>query len=184
LLTGKLWQSVLLSAGLGLGVTALSPGVAEAQVVRPRPEPVPPVIRSTPATVRGSITQLSLNTRSDPGRAVRSFGPSTRAVTPSTVARTIATRPARTSRRGRLEAWAGMDNKAALAAARVGVVASGRSIATGSPAAPGAFNGLATAAPGPLPLLGAGVAFAYSRKVRRRVRQGTSGKFAPALAEA
>jgi len=69
----------------------------------------------------------------------------------------------------------------AMAMARAQTKASGGSIETlQTPTA--AFDEVATEAPAPLPLLGAGVAFAYSRKVRRRVSQGASGKFVPAQA--
>jgi MYXO-CTERM domain-containing protein len=61
--------------------------------------------------------------------------------------------------------WEGMDPKESMSAAQALTVAAGDSISTnGAPSPNDPVD-----APGPLPLLGAGAAFAYSRRLRKRI---------------
>lgn len=173
LLRGKPWQWALLSAGLSLGITALSPGMAEAQVRSRGRTPAPAPVRSV-INIPTPATQLSRN------RAVLPITPSplTSRVTTSSVVNSI-TQPAPRSSRGRRRPLYVADPQTALTEAVVTTTAAGFPLPVTSVAA---ANGGATSAPAPLPLLGAGVAFAYSRRVRRRISQGTSGESTPAVA--
>jgi hypothetical protein len=170
-LLGKTWKWALLTAGLSLGVTALSPGVAEAQVKSPRDRQQAMVIPPPP------LTQREMNLRSDPGVKFQgSFNPSTGVATPASLARDFSRRPEPRSRSSRRGPTMPLDE--AIREAKNDHLTAGNPM----PADPVVPKDDLTSAPGPLPLLGAGVAFAYSRRVRRRVNQGTSGKFTAVLA--
>jgi hypothetical protein len=184
LLRGKPWRWALLSAALTLGVSAACPGAAEAG--GPSKKSSPPIFSSPPATIGASATQLSANLQIDPANAARSSSKSGK-FTAASVASSGSSKSGKNDNQGKggkgktlsIPAYQDMDPQAAMTQARVLTLSKkGKAFVTSQDVA----NGSLTAAPAPLPLLGAGVAFAYSRKVRRRVSQATSEELIPAFA--
>jgi hypothetical protein len=179
LLRAKPWRWALLSAALSLGVSAACPGVAEAGVLAKKA--ARPIFNSPPATIGFSTSQLSANLQIDPVNAAQSPSKSGK-IKVSSIANSVTSSPGKNNKQGKGKNAKSLasfkDWTPATLITEVKVLAySKNGTASINPA-----NGEISSAPGPLPLLGAGVAFAYSRKVRRRVSQATSEELIPAFA--